>query len=254
MNPINNSDSVGRRLEEEAKRRKLGNGASEESARALRDHLGSSNDIDDADNFRTRPQESINFAEFREEISDLREGRTHDARPADAGSQSRGSNFADADLAQRLSAAKAESDYVPGQYATRADDVVGGGAPKVAPEPIPAARAPKESHPVIERVEKKPKPATDPGASLARIALWLAIGLTVWQGFFAWYTPGLVKGHFLTSFSGIVSMLLALAVAVVGGIALWQKLQPRWAAIAATAIGVQALVIAAASWAGSVLR
>lgn len=116
--------------------------------------------------------------------------------------------------------------------------------------------------------EQKPG-ATSPGTSpttpaegrrspasrnrLGWIAITVAGALTAWQIVYAITLPSVQNVETYESVGLLLTLVLAVGAAVLGIVALSQKVTPRWPGLAALAVGTYAFVVAVASWIGRLM-
>lgn len=110
------------------------------------------------------------------------------------------------------------------------------------------------------------RPATDQGGSPAEAgaragalsgnavgwtALLLAVVLTVWLAIYELAAGRVADAELYESISRFVSLILALAAAVLGIVALAQRRGPRWPGLVGLAVGLHAFLVAVFSWIGT---
>lgn len=122
--------------------------------------------------------------------------------------------------------------------------------PSPSSDPVPSAESGAESG------AEDPRSAAAPSSDrLGWIALSVTVLLTVWHVvYFVNLGPANPDGQdvYISVFL-FVSLVLAVATAVLGIVALSQRATPRWPAISAVSIGVYGFLTVAASWLGGML-
>lgn len=104
-----------------------------------------------------------------------------------------------------------------------------------------------------------PRPGGDaPGGArgkLSWIALAVAVVLTAWQVIYAITVQGMNEANIevYTSVWLLISLVFAVGSAVLGIVAVSQRSQQRWPAIAALSIGVYVFLVCIATWTGELL-
>jgi len=88
---------------------------------------------------------------------------------------------------------------------------------------------------------------------LGWIAVTVAGALTAWQIVYAITLPSVQNVDTYESVGLLLTLVLAVGAAVLGIVALSQKVTPRWPALAALAVGTYAFIVAVASWIGRLM-
>ncbi len=83
----------------------------------------------------------------------------------------------------------------------------------------------------------------------------MAVVLTAWQVIYAITVQGMneASSEVYTSVWLLISLVLAVGCAVLGIVAVSQRSQQRWPAIAALSIGVYVFLVCIATWVGQLL-
>lgn len=92
--------------------------------------------------------------------------------------------------------------------------------------------------------------------AVAWTALLVAVVLTIWQAVYALSIGGVAMTSEDTyrSVSLFVSLILSLAAAVLGIVAIAQRRHPRWPGLVGLAVGVNVFVVSVFSWIGGLMN
>ncbi|HLT85005.1 MAG TPA: hypothetical protein VKZ83_12295 [Phototrophicaceae bacterium] len=88
---------------------------------------------------------------------------------------------------------------------------------------------------------------------LGWIAITVAGLLTAWRIVYAITAPSVANTDVYESVDLLLTLVLAVGAVVLGIVALGQRVQPRWPAVAALAVGSYAFVGGVASWIGRLM-
>jgi len=88
---------------------------------------------------------------------------------------------------------------------------------------------------------------------LGWIAITVAGLLTAWRIVYAITAPSVANTDVYESVDLLLTLVLAVGAVVLGIVALGQRVQPRWPAVAALAVGSYAFVVGVASWIGRLM-
>lgn len=109
-----------------------------------------------------------------------------------------------------------------------------------------------------QRAAGTERAAGEPGRRPERNRLgWIGVTvagvLTAWRVIYAVTAPGMTNIAAYESVDVLLTIVLAVGAVVLGIVALGQRVQPRWPAVAALAVGTYAFVVAVAGWVGQLM-
>lgn len=90
------------------------------------------------------------------------------------------------------------------------------------------------------------------GNAVGWTALLLAVVLTAWQAVYALAAEQVSDPDLYQSVALFVSLVLGLAAAVLGIVALAQRRLPRWPGLVALAVGLHVFVVSLFAWVGGI--
>jgi len=88
---------------------------------------------------------------------------------------------------------------------------------------------------------------------LGWIAVTVAGLLTAWQIVYAITAPSVSNAEAYESVGLLLTLVLAVGALVLGIVALSQRVQPRWPAVAALAVGAYAFIVVVVGWIGELM-